>query len=404
MINSLTERQSLMKIYCLGFFRIIGPHEETALGIMSKHKMWMLLKYLIVKKGLMVPTEEILATLWPEHQKPWDTAVLRTTICRLKTALNLKKSSTALNSLIIYRKGTCFFNTAYPCWLDFEEFEMLCHTAHGYGLGKRQEAMEIYKKALDLYQGDFLAEDPDVDWITPVREYYRRLYLNSTKELAGWLMEEGDYETARWYLEKALKTDPYAEDIVCSLIRVLWRMGKVQEAKERYSTFSAMLYNELGERPSRELRELYRAITKINGGHFPNEVTNLRADDRTSGPFLCDPDLFANYIMIEQRRVSRGETACISVIRRYEGEMLCRRLNDVQAITCKFFRKSDIISLIGPDHLAVLLPATDLDGGKTVLNHLKKQLKKMRVSVSGLQMTLQSIRSDGIFEEQAFYW
>ncbi|HPT87996.1 MAG TPA: hypothetical protein PL004_09110, partial [Bacillota bacterium] len=76
----------------------------------------------------------------------------------------------------------------------------------------------------------------------------------------------------------------------------------------------------------------------------------------------------------------------------------------VQEIICKFFRKSDIISLIGPDHLAVLLPATDLDGGKTVLNHLKKQLKKMRVSVSGLQMTLQSIRSDGIFEEQAFYW
>lgn len=408
MINSsvVTEasRQPTMKIFCLGLFRIVNPNQEIALGLMSKHKMWMLLKYLIIKKGLLVPTEEIFATLWPEHHKPHDTGVLRTTICRLKAALSLKKNSPYQNSLVIYRKDTCTFNVAYPCWLDFEEFEMLCNTAHSCGLDKRREALGIYMKALDLYQGDFLAEDSDIEWIMPAREYYRRLFLSSTNELAEWLMAAGDYETARRYLEKALKIDPYAEDVMCNLIRALCKTGNVQEAKERYSGFSAMIYNELGVKPSLELRELYQTMTKLNGGHSPDRVIDGRiTPNRMNGPFQCEPDMFKNYILIEQRRVFRGDAACMIIIERLSAETENKILNVAERIICKFLRKSDIISLLDHNHLAILLPATDLNGGKTALNNLKKQLKQIPVFASDLRIVLKSIRPEGIVEEHEIY-
>ncbi|MBU3191219.1 hypothetical protein K9O30_18445 [Clostridium bowmanii] len=39
--------------------------------------------------------------------------------------------------------------------------------------------IEFYQRALMLYKGDYLSEDFYNEWVTPIRNYYHRIYGNA---------------------------------------------------------------------------------------------------------------------------------------------------------------------------------------------------------------------------------
>ncbi|MGE5582575.1 MAG: AfsR/SARP family transcriptional regulator [Bacillota bacterium] len=382
--KQMLERGSTLQIYCFGVFRVVRPGEAEPIGIISKHKMWALFKYLITHKGTAVATAKIMELLWPGNRNPADTATLRTTVSRLKSLLEPKSANYRKSSYIVYCKDSCAFNIHAPFWLDADEFERLCNIAHRNGNSNRKEAIDCYIKALELYQGDFLAEDPDLEWALIPREYYRRLFIESSIEVTTWLIEMQDFSRANGLLKRAIKIDPYIEELQILLMKTLLGMGDLKTAAEHYSYYSGLLYRELGVKPSEEWKRLYRQIREAEGD-TPNRLIlegHLEQSPKDTGPLVCDSDFFWNFLLFERRRIARngGESSLVVLeldsIQENNIKMSKGEIASLEAMVYQKLRKCDVVCRLDNSHLALLLPYTGSEGSKIAVSQINDSFFK----------------------------
>lgn len=84
------------------------------------------------------------------------------------------------------------------------------------------------------YTGEAFADDPYLDWLSPMRDMVRAAYLRTLRTLA---CRAGDVDEAvRWLLE-LLAHEPYDEGAHVDLIALLTsagRLGEAHRARERY--------------------------------------------------------------------------------------------------------------------------------------------------------------------------
>jgi DNA-binding SARP family transcriptional activator len=402
LIKKAVDRHDVLQIFCLGVFRAVRPGEVEAIGIVSKHKMWLLFKYLVVHKGSAVRTEKIMELFWPGSTDPSDTSTLRTTISRLKSLLEPQRMVYGRSSFIIYCKDSCAFNLHTHFWLDTDEFESLCTAAHRLGGSNRSRAMDLYLEALDLYQGDFLVDDPDLEWAVIPREHYRRLFIDSTIEVATWLQEMHEYSKAITLLKRAIKIDPYVEGLQILLMKALLGMGNLKAAAEQYSYYSSFLYKELGVKPSEEWKHLYKQIRE-NREDSPNKLIlegNLQLEMKDTGPFVCDTDFFWNFLLFERRRLSRngGESSLVVLElivdenKKNTGVAQEGALENLESVAFQKLRRCDVMCRMDDNHVALLLPFTGSIGSTVVARQIKDAFcKQMKDSASTLLVKVKRV-------------
>ncbi len=392
-------RSSVIRIYCLGVFRVLRPGEHQAIGTISKHKMWLLFKYLIAHKGSAVPTEKIMELLWPGGHFN-DTSCLRTTISRLKTLLEPQRIGYQRSSYIIYSKDSCAFNVHTSYWVDVDEFESSCASAHQLGNSDRPKAIDHYLQALSLYQGDYFAEDPDSEWTLVPREYYRRLFIDATAEVALWLLESKEWAKAGILVKQAIKIDPYTEKLQILLMKALLGMGNLKAAAEHYSYYSSFLYKELGVKPSEEWKSLYKQLR--NPVREPADKLildgNMEILVKESGPMVCEADYFWNFLLYERRRLARngGESTLVVMglaQNHSEADNQNQRIMaELESIIYQRLRKSDIICRLDKLHLALLLPSTGAVWAQAVVKQIKEHNpQNIRFPTKNLEIKIKSV-------------
>lgn len=390
LIQKATDRRSsVLRIYCLGVFRVLRPGEHQAIGTISKHKMWLLFKYLIAHKGSAVQTEKIMERLWPKSL-PNDTTTLRTTISRLKSLLEPARAGYQRSSYIIYSKESCAFNLHTSFWLDVDEFESLCASAHQLGNRNRSKATELYLQALSLYQGDYLAEDPDLEWALVPREYYRRLFIDATAEVAQWMLENKEWDKAGILVKQAIKIDPYTEKLQILLMKALLGMGNLKAAAEHYSYYSSFLYKELGVKPSEEWKRLYKQLRHPNADSPGNRILEGKIEmfAKENGPMVCEVDFFWNYLLFERRRLARngGESSLI-ILGHAQNTFGISEQNrvaimaELESIVYRRLRKSDLVCRLDGLHLALLLPSTGITGSGMIILQIKEGIARNNVFI-----------------------
>ncbi len=400
LIQKATDRRSfVLRIYCLGVFRVLRPGEHQAIGTISKHKMWLLFKYLVAHKGSAVQTEKIMELLWPGGHFN-DTSCLRTTISRLKTLLEPQRIGYQRSSYIIYSKDSCAFNVHTSYWVDVDEFESLCAYAHQLGNSDRPKAIEHYLQALSRYQGDYFAEDPDSEWTLVPREYYRRLFIDATAEVALWLLESKEWAKAGILVKQAIKIDPYTEKLQILLMKALLGMGNLKAAAEHYSYYSSFLYKELGVKPSEEWKSLYKQLR--NPGREPADKLildgNMEILVKESGPMVCEADYFWNFLLYERRRLARngGESSLVVMglaQNHSEADNQNQRIMaELESIIYQRLRKSDIICRLDKLHLALLLPSTEVVWAQAVVKQIEEHnAQNLKFPTKNLEIKIKSV-------------
>ncbi len=372
------EKPNVLQIYCLGVFRVVRPGESEIVGISSKHKMWALFKYLIAHKGTAIPTEEIINLLWPGNNNPSDTKTLRTTVSRLKSLLEPTSIIYQKSSYIIYCKESCLFNIQAAYWLDIDEFENLCATAHRLGNNDRKAAIDLYFEAFELYKGDFLAEDLDSEWALLPREYYRRLLIESAIEAASLLIEIKDFSRGYRLLKKVVKIDPYVEELQILLMKTLLGLKNLKAAAEHYSYCSSLLYKELGVKPSEEWKQLYKQIREAEGHTTNNLILEgaLEQVMKGNGPLVCEPEFFWTCLLFERRRIARngGESSLVilelSLAKDHKTNIYEKAAACLESVIYQKLRISDMVCKLDNNHFALLLPFTGAEGSETAVSQI----------------------------------
>ena len=114
------------------------------------------------------------------------------------------------------------------------------------------DARRLLEAAAAAYQGDVLADEPELLAVQALREEALARYLEAMRALGRVCAAEGDVDAAWRAWLRVLERDPYDEGTALRLIDMLWAAGRLGEAARQHRRYAERM-QELGV-PARAMR------------------------------------------------------------------------------------------------------------------------------------------------------
>ena len=249
-----------VRVFTLGRTEVLSP-DGPLRGDWLDQRAGQLLKYLTCERHRVVPTEEI-AESFCSHAQRSTLNTVRFFIHALRSKLEPDRPKHGRASVVLARRGGYTLNDA-AVWIDADEFEGQVNAgvaalAHG----ERAAAADHFEKALSLYQGDFLADEPYAEWALMERERLRALVEKPLRALSE--LHADDPEVAAGYLERLAQMEPFDGGVERELLSLWVRQGRISRAVRHYQAFQQRLLREFGGRPEFSLAELVPIPDRVN--------------------------------------------------------------------------------------------------------------------------------------------
>lgn len=165
-------RTQVVKVATLGRFCVHVGGTPLAFGRKTPLRPLALLKYLVASGGGEIADATVAEALWPDK----GASAMRT------LAINLHRLRRLLGSdeIVIHRERHIAIDSRLV-WCDAVSFERMLDLAAR--SDREEERTRLMRRALALYQGDFLPGDAGEDWIMSVRDRLRARYASACAAL-----------------------------------------------------------------------------------------------------------------------------------------------------------------------------------------------------------------------------
>jgi LuxR family maltose regulon positive regulatory protein len=159
-------------------------------------------------------------------------------------------------SHFVQRRGAAY-GLVLERW-DVDADRFVAHIDHAARVETSEPAtaIEAYRAAVALYQGDYLPDALYDDWSSAERERLLALYLSSASRLAELVLAEGQDQEAINLAQAVIARDPCWEEVYRVLMRAHVRRGNRPQALRAYERLVRHLDEELGLAPMPETRRL----------------------------------------------------------------------------------------------------------------------------------------------------
>ena len=247
-----------LKMVTLGRFELFVEGQPIKFSRKTQKKPLLLLKAIIALGGKNIDEERLSDILWPEADGDQAYSALTTTLSRLRRFLGEKA--------LEVQAGRVSLRLHY-CWVDVWAFEHLIKKADDFWRGNhsadsKDKALQWMGKAVDLYQGPFLADEgSELFWALPFRERLKNRFLFLIEKLGRSLEQTGQWEQAIAHYQKGLEVDNLAEEIYRRLMACYGRLGETVKAIQVYQRLNNTLSSVLGVEPSPKTEAQYRVLT-----------------------------------------------------------------------------------------------------------------------------------------------
>jgi len=239
-------------------FGLLGPLVvrcgETVLAV-PRGNQRTLLAALLVDANRVVPVDDIAETLWGAAAPPSAAATIRNYVKRLRQIL-----SEAGRDRIGFRQGGYVISVSED-ELDVSRFSSLLASARAAArVASWDQAAALAQEALRLWRGEPLADIESDALALRERPRLAELRLQSTEiraEAELWLGRHGEVLAE---LQQLAADHPLREQLHAMLMLALYRCGRQAEALTAYQQARAVLVDELGIEPGKELRGLQQQI------------------------------------------------------------------------------------------------------------------------------------------------
>ncbi|MBQ9992795.1 MAG: hypothetical protein IJP33_05150 [Firmicutes bacterium] len=352
----------------------------------SMKKVWLLLAYLIFCRNSYLTQDSFISLLQgagsDEGADP--NGRLKALIYRARTLLN-QLDDIAGHDWIVRKKGTYSWNTDIPLELDVDEFEALCKQADR--TDDENERLNILLQALEIYRGDFLPKLSMEPWVMPINTYYHQMFLNAVEQALLLLEKNERYNEITSLCKKALKIEPYSEEIYQHLMKALIAQDKRSEALQVYEDMSELLFSTFGVMPSDESRALYRGASREEKSFTVPIGTvreQLKEPAAAKGAVYCEYDFFKLLYQVQARAIIRsGEVIHIALFSLHgpQGKSISRRsldiaMNNLQELVISSLRQGDIVSRCSVSQLIVMLPQANYENSCSVCQRILKAFNR----------------------------
>jgi SARP family transcriptional regulator, regulator of embCAB operon len=241
--------------------RLLGRFSVTLDGFpvdtLSSRRTRNVIAYLLVHRRVPVTRDALMDAFWPHADPESARNCLHVALSGARHALRGASAAPVLQRA----RDTYFLGDCVRVWVDVEEFERQCRAGHRAELaGDDDEAVRCYEAAAQLYDGDFLADDPYAEWTTTTREGLRLLALDAQSRLVELYVRRGAYgpaiQTGRWILAE----DPCNEPMHRRLMACYASVGQRHLALSQYRRCGEAMWDAFRAGPSAETTRLYERL------------------------------------------------------------------------------------------------------------------------------------------------
>lgn len=243
-----------LRIAALGRTRV-DSLEGPLGGQWLQHRPGQILKYLICERNRVVHAEEIANALWPKAGRQALNNV-RHFIHALRDKLEPERTREAGSTFIVTVRGGYAIDRRHV-QIDVDEFVSAIHDGMAAaGRCDQEAATASLERALALYRGDLLEDEPYAEWASVERDSLRGLATDGLRALVALAQQRGDRDGAIAHLERLVEFEPFDSDVQRELFSAMLAQGRRTQAARRFETFRTRLQSEFGDEPGFTLREL----------------------------------------------------------------------------------------------------------------------------------------------------
>lgn len=257
-----------LRVQTLGSFRLWRGDHEVGANEWQREKARQLLLLLITHRDRLLERDMIIEALWPEvdpESGGRDFKVTLNTLCRVLEPYRSPRSPSAY----ILRDGTRYgLRPGADIWLDAAAFEKAVREGDMLFHRNPDAALDRYREALRLYQGDYLEEYPYEEWCSEERERLLTLFLRTADRLASELAAQERWEETVEVCQTILERDPCWEQAYRLMMIAYTQMGNRAQALRVYQRCVERLWSELEVKPSAETVRLYESIRASKTTHI----------------------------------------------------------------------------------------------------------------------------------------
>lgn len=297
----MTEKKLWVKMF--GGFSASYGDEVLTFGRQSDSKFGQLFQILMTRPGQGFSKREIAESLYKWEEVEELNATLNNTIFRLRKYLEV--SPLPPGNYLFLRMGVLYFDGDIEIESDVWNFE---RTAKEFEeeQDKRKKA-ELCEKACEFYQGEFLPQLSNEQWVIEKSRYYQKLYVSMMKYLFEYLKGEDDYRSIERLSAYASKIYPY-EGWENWRIDSLISLNQYQEAEELYQEMAAHLQESggfLSKKQQIQFRKIGRRIRRPEGSE-ENISKYLVETVQEPGAYACTLPGFSDCYHMLKRVIKRG--------------------------------------------------------------------------------------------------
>jgi DNA-binding SARP family transcriptional activator len=241
-----------MHIYVLGPTRVVTPSGTVGISDFGGVKPRQILEILAVSAGTPVSKECLADQLWDGHPPKSYLGTLESYVCVLRRSLGLGGGRGA--GVITVPQGYLLDSDVHA--VDLTSFRSLVHRARA-AHGDPESSLALLEQALELVQGDLLADETYAAWAIEERGRFQAEVVAAASLAASQALALGRPEEACRWAHTALAHDRLAEHVWRILMQALHASGRRSEALRAYFEVRDLLAAELGADPSRETTDVY---------------------------------------------------------------------------------------------------------------------------------------------------
>jgi predicted ATPase/DNA-binding SARP family transcriptional activator len=243
--------------------RLLGPSEIAIGNRLLTNRDWSgrkarsLLLLLLCTRGHQLHREQVLDLLWPEFGADAGSNALYKALHGLRRTMEPDLRTGRSSRYVQTRDDMIGLSDTASIWVDVEQFAQILARAE---IAPADERRRHLRNAVEIYRGDFIAEEMYADWPVARREALRADHERATLTLARLDAEAGEPLRTVPYLEALLTQDPALELVHRALMQTYLAGGERSLALRQFERCREVLELTYESEPEPETAHLAESI------------------------------------------------------------------------------------------------------------------------------------------------
>jgi ATP/maltotriose-dependent transcriptional regulator MalT/DNA-binding SARP family transcriptional activator len=241
-----------LAVQTLGSFAVWRGDEPVAARDWQREKARQVFQLLLTYRGQWFYREQIMDQLWPHLSPDAAERDFKVALHALNQALEPDRPRGAPSFLVTRKDHVYGLNPAARVLVDVDDFGQLAAS----------DDEESLRRALALYEDDYLPDGLYEDWSAAERQRLRHLYLTTAERLARHLLQAGSWDEVVEVCQAILARDNCWEAAYRLSMQAHAAQGNRAQIHATYQRCAATLAEELGVEPSPTTQALFERLGK----------------------------------------------------------------------------------------------------------------------------------------------